>query len=109
MAVDFEALVAGPCMDVFGEPATFRPASGQPFQISGIFDKAYSELVIDEAGAGITTVIPVIGVLRSAFPLPPRQGDKIQIPSVNTTYVVKEVRDDGHAIYKLMLNKVSSP
>lgn len=97
-------------MEVFGEPITYLPALGGSFPITGIFDKAYSEAGgLDESGSPITTVIPVLGILRSALTAPPLQGDKLQILSVNTTYIVKQVRDDGHATYKLMLNKVSSP
>ncbi|HEY2010534.1 MAG TPA: hypothetical protein VGH23_16210 [Rhizomicrobium sp.] len=109
MPFDWEGLAAAPCMDAFGEPVTYLPSGGGSLPIEGIFDKAYSELVIDEAGSGITTVIPVLGILLSALPSSPRQGDKLQVASVNTTYIVKEVRPDGHAMYKLMLNKVSSP
>ena len=109
MSFDWEDLAAAPCMDAFGEPVTYLPSGGGSIPIAGIFDKAYSELVLDDVGSGITTVVPVLGILRSALPSQPRQGDKLQVASVNTTYIVKEVRDDGHATYKLMLNKVSSP
>ena len=43
------------------------------------------------------------------FPAPPVQNDTLSIGSVGATYVVREVRLDGHGYAKLMLNFVSSP
>jgi hypothetical protein len=107
--VDWDSLVLGPCMDVFGEPATYLPAAGGSFTIAGVFDEAYRDLQLVDTETGITTEVPVMGVRLSQFPNPPLQLDRITIPSVNATYRVREVRLDGHGFAKLMLNFLSSP
>jgi hypothetical protein len=108
--IDWETAVGAPLMQIFGEPATYTPEIGVPVDVIGIFDKAYKdELAILDSSVGNTTETPVLGVTKGQFPARPRQGARVYVASVDTTYVVKEVRDDGHAIYKLMLNKVFTP
>lgn len=109
MAIDFDALVLGPCRDTFGEKATYKPATGASFAISGVFDEAYRELTLLDTGDATSSDIPVLGVRLADFPAPPAQNDKLTIVSVNSTFIVKEVRPDGHGWAKLMLNFVSSP
>jgi hypothetical protein len=96
-------------MDEFGGPATYMPAAGGSFPISGVFDEAYRDLEMVDEGEGVNTVVPVFGVRLSAFPSAPVQGDKVSILSVNETYIVNDVRPDGHGHAKLMLNFVSAP
>jgi hypothetical protein len=105
---EIEALL-GACNDAFGEPVTYIPATGSPFAITGIFDQAYREVSLIEDAVPITTEQPVLGVRLSEFAAAPLQGDKLSIASVNATYIVREVRLDGHGHAKLMLNFVSAP
>jgi len=109
VAVNWDAMVLGPLMGVFGEPATYLPAAGGSYLITGVFDEAYRELELIDGASAITTELPVLGVRLAAFPVPPVQNDRVSVASVNTTYVVREVRPDGHGYAKLMLNFVSSP
>lgn len=99
--VDWDALVLGPCLAVFGDPVTFVPVIGSPIAISGVFDEAYGEVVLD-GEVPITSESPVLGVRLSAFVAPPQQGDALVVR--NSRYVVREVRPDGHGGAKLMLN-----
>jgi len=106
MAVDWDRLVLGPTQRVFGEPVTYAPADDGPFQTTGIFDRAYTEVDIAEDGTQINTTLPVLGVRLSQFPIGPKQGDQLTVQG--GVYVVKDVRPDGHGAAKLMLNRLRS-
>jgi len=108
MPVDWDANVLQPLEGVFAEAVNYWNARGPVPGISGIFDAAYRDVDLSDP-LGTTTVTPVLGVRLALFSTEPAQDDTVQVPSVNTTYVVREVRKDGHGWAKLMLGKVSSP
>lgn len=116
MAVDWDSLVIGPTIGVFGESALYI-IGNDSFTIMGVFDEAYIELtplgrggMIDTEGfslgspGAITTETPVLGVQLSQFKpwQQPDQGHLVQIRDV--IYYVKEVRPDSHGSAKLLLN-----
>jgi hypothetical protein len=113
--IDFDALVLGPCMTVFGQPVTYYGARSY-FAITGVFDEAYLPVDPFDEGrgsssafggmGGITTVMPILGVQLSQFPFDsqPQQGDRLVICTTNATYFVKEVRVDSHGGAKLVLS-----
>lgn len=116
MAIDWDAAVLAPVMGVFGEgdpvnPATlplYMPRSAAPFRLrDAVFDAEY--LGVDTTPGdqvGETTSRPVLGVritLFTALGLYPRQNDRVTIPSTGKTYLVRDVRSDGHGHAKLML------
>lgn len=121
MAIDWDSVVIGPTIGVFGEPALYI-IGNDSFTITGVFDEAYIELtplgrggMMDTEGfslgspGSITTETPVLGVQLSQF-LPwqqPQQGHMIQIRSA--MYNVKEVRPDSHGGAKLLLNQWRRP
>lgn len=107
--IDWGAEVLGPCLDVFGEPVTYTPAAGTPFQVTAIFDNAYHKDTLFEDGPGVINQSPTLGIRLSDFAATPDQNDRVFVPSVNATYLVREVHLDGHGGARLMLNKVSSP
>lgn len=111
MAVDWDEMVLGPLMAEFGEDTqpVYTPAGGVSFPIDGIFDEAFTEVVLLDDGSRVASTFPVLGVRIAQIPNGPRQGDRVSIAKVNTTYVVREVRPDGHGEAKLLLNFVSSP
>ena len=108
--IDFDRLVLGPNIGIFGEqPASqpiYQPANGMPFPVNGVFDLAYrpiDPLVIEGMDSShVTTAGPCLGVALSAFPAPPLQGDLVTIRG--TPYRVSEVRPDGVGGARLMLN-----
>lgn len=118
MAIDWNDLVLGPCIAVFG--ASYLYQSGQSsFSITGIFDESYTPLSPLGGGSlpgtesftlgsvgSITTGIPVLGVQLSQFPTPPAQGDNVTID--NRVWVVKEVQPDSKGGAKLLLNLANS-
>ncbi|HEV2365402.1 MAG TPA: hypothetical protein VGS12_14530 [Caulobacteraceae bacterium] len=108
--IDWDKAVLGPTVGVFGEGCTYYPAAEWPFALTGVFDRAYRDVNIIETDPDIVTVQPVLGVRLAAFPLgqPPAVGDKLYVPSVDITYLVREVRPDGHGWAKLMLNATAT-
>ncbi len=107
--IDWDALVIGPTFGVFAEPCTYMPAVGAPFAITGVFDREYQSLDLDQAGVASATRKPVLGVQLSQFATAPKPNDKVSIASVGITYVVRNVEPDGHGHAVLELNFVSSP
>lgn len=109
--IDWDAEVLGPVMSVFGEDnlPTYMPVSGPSFSLlDAVFDREYLLVVTNDDGSENTTRRPVLGVRLSLFAVPPVQNDKVTIPSVGLTYIVREVQPDGHGWAKLMLNRVAS-
>lgn len=110
MPIDWDSAVIGPLQGVFGEPVNYMPASGAAISITGIYDAGYKkDDPFADGSAGVTTVQPTLGVQLSQFSTPPLQNDRLSVPSVNTTFVVREVRTDSHGGARLLLNKVSTP
>jgi hypothetical protein len=105
--VDLPSL-GGPCIDAWGQPVTYSPATGLPFTINGVFDEAYREVDPSGSGIGLTSASPMLGVNLSDLPNPPLQDDQLTIQSSGSIYIVKEVRVDSHGWAQLMLNKVSA-
>jgi hypothetical protein len=108
VGLDFDGLVLKHCMDAFGESVSYDSArSPAPFTITGIFDEAYSEIVLDR-GEPLTTLMPVLGVRLAEFPadFPPLQSDQLTLVRTCERFTVREVRIDGHGGVKLMLNAI---
>jgi hypothetical protein len=109
MAIDWDGVVLGPVVTVFGEPALYSPADGAAYSITGVFDEAYQQIRLEDGQIPITTDLPVFGVRLAQFATPPRQGDQLSIVSNGTAYAIREVRPDGHGWAKLMLNAPGEP
>jgi hypothetical protein len=107
MPIDWDALVVGPLIGVFGEPVTYTPKGGSPFALQAVFDQGYKSL--DLLGAddpGLSTANPVAGVRVSDFPSPvfPTQGDSVRVAQDGVLYLVMNVEPDGKGGAKLELN-----
>lgn len=110
MPINWDSQVLAPLQTVFGVPVTYMPAAGGSFVVSGVFDDAYlKEVMFDDATTGVTEVSAVVGVRLSQFSVLPKQNDKLSVPSANSTFLVREVRQDGRGAVKLMLSRVGSP
>ena len=107
--IDWDAEVLGPLMGVFGEPVQYRPHTGAPLAISGVFDDAYQkEMLFSDASVELTTVQAVLGVQLSQFNVPPAQNDQLTVVRTGASYVVKDVRVDSHGGAKLVLSKMGA-
>ncbi|MBB3256867.1 hypothetical protein F4827_001712 [Paraburkholderia bannensis] len=110
MAVDWNGLVIGPLVGVFGEPVSYTPQGGEAFQITGVFDDAYlKEVLFEDATTGVTTVSACLGVQLSQFAVAPAQNDAMTVQSTGASYLVREVRVDSRGGARLLLSKVSLP
>lgn len=107
MTLDFNKLVLGPTIGTFGEVnqgypiPLFSPDKSADYTADGVFDEAYKEHIIKD-GEAVTVVMPVLGVKLVDFQVIPLQGDNVVIRG--KTYIIREVRIDGHGGAKLMLN-----
>jgi hypothetical protein len=109
--IDWDAELLTPVMSIFGEGTAdqstwpiYIPVGLPAFRLAdAVFDRAYSEVVIEGEDAGSTTKKPCLGVRVSLFDQMPQQNDRVYIPSVDTNFIVKNVEADGHGHAKLML------
>ncbi|WP_175980057.1 head-tail joining protein [Caballeronia zhejiangensis] len=107
MSIDWNVVVIGPLIGIFGESVTYTPRGGAAFQITGVFDDAYlKEVMFEDATSSVTTVSAVLGVQLSQFAAMPAQNDSLAVASVGATYLVREVRTDSRGGAKLLLSKV---
>lgn len=109
--IDWDALVLAPNFAVFGESMqlTYTPKAGAAFPIDAVFDSAFRELTLIETDPAMNTVGPVIGVRLAQFaaqtpPVTPAQGDRVLIPRIAATFVVRNVEPDSHGWALLRLN-----
>lgn len=106
MPIDWDAVVLAPVVDdTFGEPVTYTPAGGEPFEITGVFSEGHDQVALLDDGPEATTARPMLGVRLAHFVSPPAQGDQVVIRGV--TYAVAEPRPDSHGRATLILNYVS--
>lgn len=107
--IDWDAVLLKPVEGIFGQPATYRTTAGDSYPLNGVFDEAVTDIdVVD--GVSVTTVGPCYGFRVATLPIAARQRDTLFLPSafgaplMGTTYVIREVRIDGHGWCLLRLN-----
>jgi len=110
MSIDWDDLVLGPVMGIFGEDAAhaglpiYTPRGLPAFVLAdAVFDAQYEQVVLDGEGSQQTTRRPVLGVRRSLFPRDPAQDDLVYIPATGKNYLVKNPQPDGHGQVLLLL------
>lgn len=109
MAVDWDQNVLAPLEEEFGEAATYIPAVGSSYGITGVFDSAYKDVGLIDIDIDANTVQPVLGVRTNLFQATPVQGDQVRVPSIGKLYLVRDQRPDGHGWTKLMLADTGQP
>lgn len=116
MSIDWDGLVLGPVMGIFGESAdraglpVYTPRGLPAFELAdAVFDAQYEQVIVAGDGSQSTSRRPVLGVRLSLFlARPPQQNDKVLIPATGKTYVVKDVQPDGHGHALLLLMETAS-
>jgi hypothetical protein len=111
MAIDFDAVVLGPVMGIFGGEITYYPASalgrtGLTLP-DAVFDEAYLVVTLD-GDVEVSTVMPVLGVRTAHFSAmagEPARNGQVEIPG-HGAYVVRDVQPDGQGHALLMLNLI---
>lgn len=127
MPVDFSSTAIAAGQNAFATPANFLPAAGdvivtsnpawEGFELTGgvpnlgrgVFDEGNHDLVFDSDSVGQQTVTPTIGIRLAEFTRSPAKNDRVQIPIVNSTYIVMEARPDSHGGVRLLLQLMSVP
>lgn len=114
--LDWDTVVIGPLMSVFGEPATFMPLAGGSFPITVVFDDAFvKEALFEDGSSGVVEVSACVGVQLTQFAADPLQNDKVFIPAnplkrrLAATYIVRKPMVDSHGAARLLLSKASYP
>ncbi|WP_175950375.1 hypothetical protein [Burkholderia sp. BCC0405] len=107
--IEWDALLLAPIEAIFAQSATYTTRAGVAYPLSGVFDEAVTDVDVTSSPP-VTTVHPVFGYRVIALPVPAHQGDTLTIlaapgaPLTDTTYVIREVRIDGHGWGLLLLN-----
>ena len=106
---DFSGTVLKANMDTFAQTVTHTPQEGIAYVTRGVFDEAYTELVVID-GEAVTVKMPVLGIKIDEWPIYPSQGDMVTVSGSlvfagTKLFVIREVRPDSHGGVKLMLNK----
>lgn len=115
MSIDWDGLVLGPAMSIFGEGSasdpsswpTYYPKAGGRLRLTdAVFDEQYQRIFTLENGSTTSSSHPVLGVRDALFASVAggaRQGDGVRIPSTGKTYRVTDVQSDGHGHTLLLL------
>ncbi|MBD2781950.1 head-tail joining protein [Xenorhabdus szentirmaii] len=109
MPIDWDKHLLTPLHKQFAERVNWQPKKGQPYDIEGIFDRAYAQQMESLDGdSSINTTKPLLGVRDAVFDVPPKQGDRVFIYSVNTLFNVSDVQPDSHGGTHLLLNRIKT-
>lgn len=97
--VDWDTLVHGPLMRVFGEsaPIPYTRRGGATLTVTAIFDEASNSVrLLDDPD--VNEVRPVLGIQLSQFPTgyDPRNAKGDTFVARGVTYVVKDGKPDSH-------------
>ncbi|MDE1476233.1 hypothetical protein KKJ09_18510 [Xenorhabdus bovienii] len=107
MPIDWDKHLLAPLHEQFGERVNWRPLSGKPYDIMGVFDRAYAQQMETLDGdSSINTTKPILGVRDAVFNVSPQQSDRVFVYSVNTEFTVSDVQPDSHGGTHLLLNRV---
>lgn len=86
-----------------GEPYTYTPAGGAPFDRRAPAFSAAHEQVELEDGIAVSSFRPVLSVHLADFASEPAAGDLVAVRGV--TYAVRDVQPDGEGDADLILGK----
>lgn len=110
--IDWDTVLLAPVEGVFGQSALYSAAGGTQTPINGVFDEAVADVDVMD-GVPVTTLRPCFSYRVIQLATPAAQGDSLLVyaaspaPLVDTTYVIREVRPDGHGWCFLLLNNAS--
>jgi hypothetical protein len=107
MPIDWDKHLLGPLHNQFAERVNWRPQVGEPHDIMGVFDRAYTPQ-IEALGSDspVNTTKPILGVRDAVFKVPPQQGDRVFVYSIEAEFIVSDVQPDSHGGTHLQLNRV---
>lgn len=102
MALDWDALVGAPVMQVMGDAVEYAPVATGIYApvATAVYDQPHVDLYDDRGQPAGSVVRPVIGVRLEQLPSAPAQNDRVYVSvangqAINKTFVVSDVRPDG--------------
>lgn len=87
MALDFDALVTAPAMNLFACTVRHARAAGGFSAARGVFDRVHLEIGFTDAGAPMTAVRTTLGVRLADFASVPIPTDRVQVALRGSTQV----------------------
>jgi hypothetical protein len=115
--IDFDSLVMGPALAIFGRPIIVNPLKSQPsappFDATGIYSERPLDIDLEDDGT-LSTKALSLGVQLSQFAVAPIQGDKVTIPAHMSLpavglCIIEAVDDDGQGGSMWGLKKLTNP
>lgn len=107
--IDWNGLVLGPVMGIFGQGVSYTTVAGQTVSlIDGVFDQG--TVVVDVPGQpGILSSMPLLGARMSQMPIgwdPEKaQGDMFTLAN-GASYEVKAAKADSHGFVRIEANQI---
>jgi hypothetical protein len=109
MSIDWDDLVLGPVMAVFGEEVIYTPRGGAPITIpDAVFDEENYDVDIGADGQEVNLKKPIVGIRAAALNgYDPKQNDRVTISRTGQSFIVKNPNPDGHGHIVLLLMAAS--
>lgn len=107
MGIDWDRMVLGPTVKVFGETVTFTPAGGQPIDLQLVYDEGNRDVSL-AGGSALNSSNPIVSGQVSVFPVEPEQGDRVLILRTGDLFVVGDINEDGKGSVTLSLNYIGA-
>ena len=92
------------CRDQFGREVTYRPGSGEPVQIIGIFDQSQEMVEIDAAGMPVSFHRTTLFIRLADVPFDPAEGDQVEVNA--SIFRVDRIQRPNPSVARLILNPV---
>jgi hypothetical protein len=105
MSIDWDDLVLGPVMAVFGEKVIYTPRGGAPITIDdAVFDEENYDVAIGADGQEVNLKKPIVGIRAAVLGgYDPKQNDRVTILRTGQNFIVKNPNPDGHGHIVLLL------
>jgi hypothetical protein len=106
--IDFDALLVGPAIAVFGARVLYGRGAAADFAVGGIFDRVHLDIGFNEAGAPLTTVRTQVSVQLATFPagFAPAPGDRVKVALVGSRQVDADAPPSGAELLALAVADV---
>ena len=85
-------VVNTPCLDVFGDTATFTPNGGTSVSVALVWESEHEEVVLEDNDTPVLAKRPRFWGRDALFAATPKQDDGISYRGV--TYIVTEVQPE---------------
>lgn len=124
--IDFDTLVLGPCVSIFGRPIIVTPIASQPgdpvavppvpaglpYFATGVWASRPTD-VVTETGI-LSSQVHTLGIRVLDFPIPPVAGDTVEVDAAGSLprigfCLIEDTDDDGQGGTVLTLKVLDGP